>query len=201
MSLKKIWIAAGVLGLITTVLLYITVFSSPSKSVSTVQEEEKIAKAVAAEKEEEQETEEIDKELPTEEEQNKANYMLPIAEGKRAMSVEVSVVQGVSGFIKPGSFVDLVSTMIPPEDSEQHPAATILLQNVKVLSIGHSADTRGEAARYATVTLEVAPKEGLALGFAKKDQLSLMLRNEGDGSLEKEHTHVHEDDLHEGVFK
>ncbi|MGB5944464.1 hypothetical protein, partial [Paenisporosarcina sp.] len=55
--------------------------------------------------------------------------------------------------------------------------------------------------RYQMVTVEVTPKEGLILGFSTRYELYLMLRQDGDDLIEPDHTHIHEDELHEGVFR
>ena len=83
----------------------------------------------------------------------------------------------------------------------QHDAATLLLQNVKVLAIGHAADDEETMKRYQMVTIEVTSIEGLTLSFATKYDLHLLLREEGDTEIEPDHTHVHEDELHKGVFR
>lgn len=188
MNLKKIWIAALIFGLIATGIFYVYILSkSNQEEITPVEPIE---------------------EVETTEETNPKNTLIPISKGNRAMSLQVSVVQGVSGFIEPGSSVDVIAILDPSEDefaytAGQHDAATLLLQNIKVLAIGHSADTTEEAQRYETVTLEVTPKEGLYLGFAARNnnQIYLTLRSEGDTSVEPDATHIHEDNLHEGVFK
>nr|WP_285853145.1 Flp pilus assembly protein CpaB [Sporosarcina luteola] len=129
--------------------------------------------------------------------------MLPIPEGKRAITIAVTDVQGVAGFIEPGAHVDIVAILVVPEEQKetQHDAATLLLQDVKVLAIGHAADDEETMNRYQMVTIEVTPVEGLTLSFATKYDLHLLLREEGDHEIEPERTHVHEDDLHKGVFR
>lgn len=199
MNTKKIWISALIFGFITTGILYFAYFTNRADSVPPPVEEPEVTEEIEVESEETEVAEE-----PKEE----PNTMIPITEGNRAMSLQVSVVQGVSGFIQPGSYVDVIA-ILEAEEKEfqyaagQHDAATLLLQNIKVLAIGHSADTIEDAKRYETVTLEVTPNEGLHLGFAARsqNQIYLTLRAEGDSSLEPDATHIHEDDLHKGVFK
>lgn len=197
MDTKKIWIAALIFGVVATGIFYFSYFSKSANEqmeAENVTVEEPITVSAAEEPQEEQPQEE------------QPNTMVPITKGKRAMSIQVSVVQGVSGFIQPESFVDVVAILEASEEFEytadQHDSATLLLQNVKVLAIGHSADTTEEARRYETVTIEVTPKEGLLLGFAIRDQnqIYLTLRGEGDSTIEKESTHIHEEELHKGVF-
>ena len=130
--------------------------------------------------------------------------MIPVSEGKRAMTIVTTDAQGIAGFLSPGSYVDVIAVMEEPEkqaqEEPQHDSATLLLQNVKVLAVGHSADDEETMKRYQMVTVEVTPKEGLILGFSTRYELHLMLRQDGDDNIEPEHTHIHEDELHEGVF-
>ncbi|MBM7661635.1 pilus assembly protein CpaB [Bacillus mesophilus] len=208
MSIKKIWTFAIVFGMIATGIFYFTYLSKgTTQQVTSDQEQNESVEEAGQEGANESAVEPEAEVLSTEDDKDAPNFMIPPGKGKRGISIEVNVVNGVSGFLKPGAFVDLVSIMEPPtEETEkknpnQHAAATLLLQNVKVLAIGHAADTKEEAARYALVTLEVNPTQGLALGFATRDTLYLMLRGEGDDMVQKEKTHIHEDALHEGVFR
>ncbi|MBS4200966.1 Flp pilus assembly protein CpaB [Bacillus sp. FJAT-49732] len=194
MNTKKIWLFAMVFGILATLMMFMMVSGEPKKSAQPAPTEV----AGAKDKEnEEKVAEKVDVEEP------KGNEMLPFSKGNRAISIAVNDPQGVAGFITPGSFVDIVSIMTVPEEykDKQHDAATLLLQNVKILAIGHAVDDEETRKRYQMVTIEVTPREGLALGFATKNDLYLMLRNEGDDKLEPEHTHIHADDLHEGVFR
>lgn len=131
--------------------------------------------------------------------------MIPVSKDKRALTIVTTDVQGIAGFLSPGSHVDVIAVMEEPEkqakEEPQHDSATLLLQNVKVLAIGHSADDEETMKRYQMVTVEVTPKEGLILGFSTRYELHLMLRKDGDDNIEPDHTHIHEDELHEGVFK
>lgn len=188
MNMKKIWLFAMVLGLMAAGFLYVMINESQKGAAQE-------ASVVEAEPEE--------KEMVEEQPEEETPPPLTMSKGKRAITVEVSDVQGVAGNVKAGSFVDVVAVMIVPEEykEKQHDAATLLLQNVKVLDVGHAADDEEAKKRYLMVTLEVTPKEGLALGFATKHELYLMLRQEGDEKVDPKHTHIHEDDLHEGVFR
>src|SRR5437773_7013017 len=57
-----------------------------------------------------------------------------IPEGYRAMTVKVDDVVGISGFIMPGTLVDIVVTIDPAEHAGmQDPISKIVLQNIKVL--------------------------------------------------------------------
>jgi pilus assembly protein CpaB len=129
---------------------------------------------------------------------------LPFPNGKRAISIAVDTPQGVSGFVKPGDYIDIIS-LIKPSDEEkkagQHDAVTLFLQKVRVLGVGQASDNPKQATPYSTVTLEVSPTEGLAISLAMKNGLYLMLRNPNDNSTEPTLTHIHEDEIHKGIFK
>ncbi|MFD1780939.1 Flp pilus assembly protein CpaB [Fredinandcohnia salidurans] len=197
MNTKKIWIAAMVFGLVASGLLYILLNTEQPTKAQTASKE-------VAQEDKDEENEEIVQPEETEVASAESSG-IKIAKGNRAMTFGVTDVQGVAGLVKPGSFVDVVAVMTVPEEYKaegQPDSATLLLQNVKVLEIGHAADNpETEKKRYQMVTVEVTPKQGLALGFASRYELYLMLREEGDHDVEPTHTHVHEDQLHEGVFK
>lgn len=204
MKLKKIWTWAIIFGLLASITLYYSVFTKYSSGNAETASSTSSNEENTEPSESNSENDEANEEEVEETSEEVINQMLPISEGKRAISIEVSDVQGVSGFIKPGSYVDLVAVITPPEEAiqqGQHEAAQLLLQNVKVLAVAHAADNAEEAKRYTSVTLEVTPQEGLYVGFATKNELYLMLRGPDDDTLEPEHTHVHEDELHEGVYR
>ncbi|CEG28319.1 Flp pilus assembly protein CpaB [Bacillus sp. B-jedd] len=203
MKSKKLWIWSLIFGLVATSFLYFIINSrattqtaAPAASKPASTESKNKPEKLQATKAASAKTAAAAEKNPDE------NELLPIGEGKRAMTIQVTDVQGVGGFIKPDSHVDVVAKLIVPEDAKkgQHDAGTMILQNTRVLAVGHAADDEETRKKYQMVTLEVNPREGLALGFSTKYELYLMLRKEGDNQLEKKHTHVHEDELHEGVF-
>src|SRR5882762_10328935 len=65
-----------------------------------------------------------------------------IPEGYRAMTVKVDDVVGISGFIMPGTLVDVVVVIIPGDTGTlgQDPISKIVLQNIKVLANGQNID-------------------------------------------------------------
>ncbi|WP_158587416.1 Flp pilus assembly protein CpaB [Neobacillus notoginsengisoli] len=199
MKSKKLWIWSLIFGLVATSFLYILINSRANVQTSAPSS----TKPVTTKAEEQEETKTAStKTAAAAEKGAEGNELLPISDGKRAMTIQVTDVQGIAGFIKAGSHVDVVVKLIVPEDAKagQHDAGTLIVQNAKVLAIGHAADDEETRKKYQMVTLEVNPREGLALGFSTKYELYLMLRKDGDDKLEKKHTHVHEDELHEGVF-
>lgn len=101
-----------------------------------------------------------------------------VPQGKRALSIKVDDVQGVAGLIKPGDFVDVLSTfdIVKQTTSSTNQAqptesmAVTVLQNAQVLALDQMMEARppeqegkqvsgGPPAIYTLVTLAVLPKE------------------------------------------
>ena len=61
-----------------------------------------------------------------------------IPPGYRAMTVKVDEIVGVSGFVMPGSYVDVVAVIVPVTAgaAAKGPISKIVLQNIKVLASG-----------------------------------------------------------------
>ena len=115
----------------------------------------------------------------------------------RAISINCAGAASVSGMVKPNDHVDVIGTfdLTDPTKASGPKAKSIvtstILQNVLVLAIGkQTAKTRAQesAAGYATVTLEVTPREAEMLAFTEqmKGRLVLTLRNRNDTHFEKE---------------
>jgi pilus assembly protein CpaB len=108
-----------------------------------------------------------------------------IPEGYRAMTVKVDDVVGISGFIMPGTLVDVV-VVITPEDSTigRGPISKIVLQNIKVLANGQNIDkpeNQRDANSVKAVTLQVTPEEAEKLALASSEgRLQLVMRNSID---------------------
>lgn len=108
-----------------------------------------------------------------------------IPEGYRAMTVKVDDVVGVSGFIQPGTLVDVVTVISPPQGAgQQDRISKIVLQNIKVLASGQNIDkpkNEKEAERVKSVTLQVTPEQAEKLALASTEgQLQLVMRNSVD---------------------
>lgn len=102
-----------------------------------------------------------------------------IPPGKRAMSVRVDDVVGVSGFVLPGTRVDVLVTVERTAGQEQ-PATRLVLQSIEVVSAGTSIerDLEGEPQEVSVVTLLVGPEEAEQLALAHSSgRLQLALRN------------------------
>lgn len=103
-----------------------------------------------------------------------------IAEGMRAVTIPVNMVDGVGGFVQPGDRVDIIFTR---EDRKTDmPSASIIMSNVKVLTVDQKANQRSETAQVAkSVTLETDTGGAQRLALARTmGSLSLLLRSTGD---------------------
>jgi pilus assembly protein CpaB len=108
-----------------------------------------------------------------------------IPEGYRAMTVKVDEVVGISGFIQPGTLVDVVVVIDPADKTnEQGPISKIVLQNIKVLANGQNLDkpeNEREANTVRAVTLQVTPEQAEKLALASTEgKLQLVMRNSTD---------------------
>jgi pilus assembly protein CpaB len=100
-----------------------------------------------------------------------------IPPGMRAISIKVDDVIGVSGFVSPGSRVDLVVTIRREDDSMTRTVAS----NVQVLAAGTRRDqarTETDAKGTSVVTLMVSPADAERIALAQSEgQIMLVLRN------------------------
>jgi pilus assembly protein CpaB len=115
-----------------------------------------------------------------------------IPEGYRAMTVKVDDVVGVSGFILPGTLVDVVVTITPPKGSgSEERISKIVLQNIKVLASGQNIDKPKDGREVngvRAVTLQVTPEQAEKLALAGSEgSLQLVMRNSIDQADEQTH--------------
>src|SRR5437016_2805576 len=109
-----------------------------------------------------------------------------IPEGYRAMTVKVDDVVGISGFIMPGTLVDVVVVIVPGDTGAgmQDPISKIVLQNIKVLANGQNIDkpeNQRDANSVKAVTLLVKPEQAEKLALAASEgKLQLVMRNSID---------------------
>ncbi len=114
-----------------------------------------------------------------------------IPEGYRAMTVKVDDVVGVSGFIMPGTLVDVVVVIQPPKGTaNEEVISKIVLQNIKVLASGQNIDKpkndREVERSVKAVTLQVTPEQTEKLALASSEgKLQLVMRNSVDQADEK----------------
>jgi pilus assembly protein CpaB len=114
-----------------------------------------------------------------------------IPEGYRAMTVAVNDVVGVSGFIMPGTLVDIVVVITPPKGANNgEMISKIVLQNIKVLASGQNIDKpkndREVERSIRAVTLQVTPEQAEKLALASSEgKLQLVMRNSVDQADEQ----------------
>ncbi|OIU69745.1 Flp pilus assembly protein CpaB [Rossellomorea aquimaris] len=177
MKTKRLWILSLLFGIIAALAAYVVVFP-PSAPVPA-------ATTAAADNEDEKQAEKE----PGIESRQMNNKMLEVEEGKRAMSLKVTALeQGVSGYVEPNSYIDIIAYESAKDEKtkKEFRTAKLVLQNVKVLGSGKSADGEDEALRYETITVEVTPEQGVELSLASRDKdgFYFMMRGEGDGTVE-----------------
>ena len=105
-----------------------------------------------------------------------------IKQGYRASAVAVNQVSGVSGFILPGSKVDVLLTANGIGGSSENLTTTVL-ENVTVLSTGHSqeADANGQPQNVPVVNMLLKPEDARLLTLATQEgRIQLVLRNPKD---------------------
>lgn len=101
-----------------------------------------------------------------------------IPEGMRAMSIAVDQVVGVAGFVLPGTRVDVLLTILPPDQDET--ITQIILQNLTVLTAGQvtQKNEAGEPIVVNVVTVMVDPEQAERLSLASSQgRIQLALRN------------------------
>lgn len=103
-----------------------------------------------------------------------------LPDGMRAVSVPVTAVNGVSGFVLPGTMVDVLLTRQIDGDGAKSTdlRSDVVLQNVQVLAADQSADDKdGKPKVSRTVTLAVTLYDAQRLSIAQQvGTLSLALR-------------------------
>jgi len=113
-----------------------------------------------------------------------------LSPGTRAVSLAVDAVSGASGFVLPGSLVDVILTeQYTPAGGGEGTQAGLrrvvgetILSAVRVIAVDQTADDLDEAPKLSrTVTLEVTPKQAEMLNVAKSmGTISLALRSAGN---------------------
>lgn len=104
-----------------------------------------------------------------------------IPDGMRAVAVVTNEVNNVSGFLFPGSHVDVLVTL--KEDGPIEPMTTTVLQNVEVLSTGErlQPDPSGKPQNVRIVTVLLNPDDAQKLMLASNQgTVQFVLRNSAD---------------------
>jgi len=109
-----------------------------------------------------------------------------IPPGMRAISVRVNDTTSVSGFVLPGTRVDILLTGNPGGSSEQQ--TTTVLENVAVIATGQKLERNaaGEPQTTTVITLLVSPDDAQKLTLASNQgKIQLALRNPLDTKQEE----------------
>ena len=104
-----------------------------------------------------------------------------IKPGMRAIAVKGDKVIGISGFIKPGNRVDVLTTLKDPRTKQE--TTKMVLSNVLVLATGTEIQEKsdGKSNPVDVYTLEVDPEQGERLALsAAEGKLQFALRNNMD---------------------
>jgi pilus assembly protein CpaB len=103
-----------------------------------------------------------------------------IPPGMRALSVRVNEVIGVSGYVLPGTHVDVLATLSPSEQRGDM-TSKVVLTNVQVLAAGTKMEQTSDGGKptpVSVVTLLVNPAEAERLTLASTEgKIQLALRN------------------------
>ena len=107
-----------------------------------------------------------------------------ITPGMRALSLKVNEVVGVAGFVVPGSRVDVLVTITPPDTGGGSSRMTrVVVSNAQVLTAGtridqENATKEGKPIPATVVTVLVSPEDAERLALAQNEgQITLTLRN------------------------
>jgi pilus assembly protein CpaB len=121
-----------------------------------------------------------------------------IEPGTRAVSVQVNEISGVSGFIQPGTRVDVLFTRVFANGDA---ATTTILQNVRVIAYGRQFDPAAkvdprDTTRPTVATLLVTQEQAEKLVLAEqRGRIQLVLRNTLDEQISGATDPVHSTDL------
>lgn len=110
--------------------------------------------------------------------------------GKRAITIPIDNITGLSGMIRPGDHVDIMTTMaVPSQDAQgkivQQPMVLPLFQNVLILAVGSDigggVSKEGQRAGANTITFALMPQEATLLAYVQEQaKLRLILRSPTD---------------------
>jgi len=109
--------------------------------------------------------------------------------GMRAITFTVDVNQGLSGMLKPKVRIDLIGEFEyqPPGGTATATAYTSLVEeNIKILAVDNVLSEQGktDGTVYATLTLEVTPKQAMEISMAiYKGQIRAVLRSPLDKDM------------------
>ena len=105
-----------------------------------------------------------------------------IPDGMRAVAVETSDVANVSGFLYPGSHVDVLVTFKPQTGRNDEEVTATVLENVLVLSTGErlQPDPSGKPEKVRQVTMLLTPDDSEKLVLAANQGIIQFIMRNGD---------------------
>ena len=122
-----------------------------------------------------------------------------IGENNRAVTMPVDSISSVSGFIRPGSRVDVALTATEDKlgllngakgasgGEKAKVVTSVILQNVPVIAVGRSYDLQEEPQGYGSITLNLPVKAALLMIQARSmGQVTYLLRNVRDTATERD---------------
>ena len=112
------------------------------------------------------------------EDEKMAGFIGLIPKDKRAISIAITDVTGVTGFAKPGNYVDVI--LVSDKGNKSVINGKILLQNMMLLAVNKNENTEKKdnaEEKMATATLAASPEEAVRLAVAQQEgTLYLTLR-------------------------
>ena len=121
-----------------------------------------------------------------------------LAPGMRAFTIKVDVSTGVSGFLRPGDFVDVYwSGSISTERDGNQGVTQLIKAGLELIAVDQTSDGNRNGAEVArTVTVQVSPQDVAALAQAQSSgSLSLSLRGNGDEEVIASNIQVNQNSL------
>ncbi|SEJ79814.1 pilus assembly protein CpaB [Propionispira arboris] len=110
----------------------------------------------------------------------KEGFIASIPADKRAISIAITDITGISGFAKPGEYVDVM--VIDDKKQKNTVSGEMILQNILLLAINKDSDTvdskkDDKKDQMATATMAVSPEDAIRLAVAQtKGTIYLVLR-------------------------
>ncbi|MFD1020641.1 Flp pilus assembly protein CpaB [Thalassobacillus hwangdonensis] len=203
MKTKKLWIWSFLFGLLATGILYVYINTNLELTEASDQADEPTESSttedeiVVSDTTDEAELSESVVHAADNDEKTPSTQSLEISKGKRAMTIHVADHQGVAGYINEGSYVDVVAKLDGTEEKLPN-AGSLVLQNIKVLSVNHASHETAEQEQHThLVTVEVTPDEGVTLSLSTNHELYLLLRGDKDNDVDKA-IYLNEKDLFKG---
>jgi len=110
----------------------------------------------------------------------KEGFIASIPADKRAISIAITDITGISGFAKPGEYVDVM--VINDKTQKNTISGEMILQNILLLAVNKNSDTADgkkddKKDQMATATVAVSPEDAIRLAVAQtKGTIYLALR-------------------------